>query len=70
MRNESEKSQIRLEQMQLYTPQSYLVGDYDRSELYKEATCNYTNIVSGLVEEYTTFIGSKDLTLEYTPTGD
>src|SRR5687767_7219292 len=48
----------------------YLVGDYDSSELYKEATRNYTNIAKGLVEEYNTFIGSEDRALEYTPTDD
>jgi hypothetical protein len=46
----------------------YLVGDYDNSGLYKEATNNYTNIAKELVEEYNTFIGSKDRALAYTPT--
>lgn len=43
----------------------YLVGDYDSSLLFQQATTQYTSIAEGLVQEYNRFIVHKALKLKY-----
>ena len=42
----------------------YLVGDYDKSDLYEEAGNEFTNISQPLVEEYNDFIAEKAFKLK------
>jgi hypothetical protein len=42
----------------------YLVGDYDKSNLFEIAQSEYHNISQGLAKEYNDFVGAKDLQLK------
>ena len=42
----------------------YLVGDYDRSNLYETAQAEYQNIAKEFVKEYNEFIGMDDYKLD------
>jgi hypothetical protein len=45
----------------------YLIGDYDSSHLYQEASSQYFNIAQPLVFEYNRFMGLKERQLTYEP---
>jgi hypothetical protein len=42
----------------------YLVGDYDKSNLYETAQAEYRNIAKEFVKEYNEFIGKDDYKLD------
>ena len=42
----------------------YLVGDYDKSNLYEAAQAEYRNIAKEFVKEYNEFIGMDDYKLD------